>query len=79
MTLQEYTALKNRVTQLRDRASRADGIHQSNVARLQSEFGVDDTASATALLTSLESEARVKNEEADRLLAEFNKKWEGKV
>lgn len=73
--LKKYTRLKERVEQLREEASQAEGAYNELLSQLKKEYGCANIKSAQALLKKLETEERGLEEELDTKLKEFEHKW----
>ena len=78
MNLQEYNKLKDEVKTLEDRAARAEGAYEQELARLKSEFNVD-LDGAKVLLETLRVELTQAEARAEEAKKQYLEKWGGKL
>jgi hypothetical protein len=77
--LKDLLTLKRKVEDLKREADKASGAFEQNMKRLKDEHGCDTLEEAEKLLKKKKREAEEAGTSFETSLAEFNKKWEGKL
>lgn len=77
--LERLTALKERVNRLQREADKSQGALERILAQLKEEFGCDSLEKAGELLSHLESKERRTRKKFERVLAKFERDWDGKL
>lgn len=75
MTLEEFTALKEKMASLKSQRDEAAGALQQLLKELKNEFGVGSIKEAEKLLARLEKEGEKESREYQRKVDAFQKKW----
>ena len=75
VNLTTYNELKDKARTAKDAVSRAEGALEQHLKALKADFDCDTIEEAEKLLERMQNSHRELEEEAERLLGDFEEKW----